>query len=324
MSDYDNGVRVPRLLRVALRAAISATFAATFAQAAGFELIGTVHARRPLRVYLECATAPFEASTLSDLSGRFHFRKLLPGAYVVMVAGLQQSVEVGPGVADSKGRVNITIELRNADRLRNMERRSLVSVRELSVPKEAWHQYQEAQKALGRRDATSAVAHLKRAVEIAPQFAAAWNHLGTIAYQVSQFVEAEADFRKGMEADPDAYAPLVNLGGVLLNLGRWDEALELNRRAVLKSPRDALANCQLGMAYFYSTQLDLAEKYLTTAKQIDPAHFSHPQVLLAAIHLRRKEWDAAAAELKDLLGRHPDLPDAGEIRQQIARLQAAK
>ena len=146
----------------------------------------------------------------------------------------------------------------------------------------------------------AAVAHLKRAIELAPQFSAAWNHLGTIAYQTGQYVEAETDFRKGLDADPDAYAPLVNLGGVLINLGKWDEALEYNRRAVLKSPNDALANSQLGMSYFYAGQLDSAEKYLTTAKQIDPAHFSHPQMLLAEIHVRRNEPEAAAGELQDL------------------------
>jgi Tfp pilus assembly protein PilF len=91
---------------------------------------------------------------------------------------------------------------------------------------------------------------------------------------------------------------------------------------VLKSPHDALANSQLGMAYFYAGQLDSAEKYLTAAKQIDPAHFSHPQMLLAEIHLRRNEPEAAAGELRDLLKWHPDLPDAAKIKSEIARLRA--
>jgi tetratricopeptide (TPR) repeat protein len=81
---------------------------------------------------------------------------------------------------------------------------------------------------------------------------------------------------RGLGADPEAYAPLVNLGGVLINLAKWDEALTFYRRAVLKNPSDALADSQLGMAYFYSGQLDAAEKHLTEAKRIDPAHFSHP------------------------------------------------
>jgi tetratricopeptide (TPR) repeat protein len=129
-------------------------------------------------------------------------------------------------------------------------RRASISIRELSIPKEARPGYEDAQKALGRRDVSSAVAHLKGALDPEPQFSAAWNHLGTIAYQAGQYVEAEADFRKGLEADPDTYAPSVNLGGVLINIAKWDEALEYNRQAVLANPNDALANSQLGTAYF--------------------------------------------------------------------------
>ena len=122
---------------------------------------------------------------------------------------------------------------------------------------------------------------------LAPQFSGSWNYLGTIAYQTGLYAQAETDFRQALEADPEAYAPLVNLGGVLINLDRRSEALECNLLAVRKSPSDALANSQLGMSYFYAGQLHAAEKYLTAAKQIDPAHFSHPQLLLAEIHLRR-------------------------------------
>jgi tetratricopeptide (TPR) repeat protein len=244
----------------------------------------------------------------------------MAGTYVLMVGSHQRTVEVGPSLADSKGRVSVTIDLRDVDVNPSIESRASISVRELFVPKEARREYEDAEKALGRRDVPAAVTHLKRALKVAPQFSAAWNHLGTIAYQTGQYAEAEADFRKGLEADPDAYAPLVNLGGVLINLAKWGEALEYNRRAVLKRPNDSLANSQFGMAYFYAGQLNIAEKYLTAAKQIDPAHFSHPQLLLAEIHLRHNERAAAAGELQDLLKRHPDLPNATKIKDEIARL----
>ena len=292
---------------------------ATCAQAVDFGLIGQIQLEQSLNVYLQGATTPFNATTEADLNGRFHFRKLLACTCVLMVVSHQRTVEVGPSLADSKGRVSVTIDLRDVDVNPNIESRASISVRELFVPKEARREYEDAEKALGRRDVPAAVTHLKWALKVAPQFSAAWNHLGTIAYQTGQYAEAEADFRKGLEADPDAYAPLVNLGAVLINVAKWGEALEYNRRAVLKRPNDSLANSQLGMAYLYTGQLNIAEKYLTAAKQIDPAHFSHRQLLLAEIHLRHNERAAAAGELQDLLKRHPDLPNATKIKDEIAR-----
>jgi tetratricopeptide (TPR) repeat protein len=288
-------------------------------QAADFELTGRVLPDGAFTVVLEGAITPFRAKAETDRHGRFRFRKLLPGPYTVMIAGFQQTVDVSPKLADAKGRIDVTLDLRGYQ----LESAASVSVRDLAIPKEARRQYAEAGKKLERRDVAGAIYHLRRAVELAPNYSAAWNHLGTIAYQTRKYADAETYFRKGLDTDPEAYPPLVNLGGVLINLARWDEALEYNRRAVLKKPADALANSQLGMAYFFAGKLDQAENYLLAAKRIDPSHFSHPQLLLARIHLRRNEPRAAATELEDLVERHPDLPDAVKIKDEITRLRAA-
>ena len=215
---------------------IGVLLAALYAPAADFELIGQLQPQQALPVHLQGATTPFSATTEANLNGRFHFRKLPAGAYVLFVGALQRTVEVGPSLADSKGRISVAISLSGADLESNDSGRVLVSVRELSISREAEHEYTAAEEALGRPDVAAAVSHLKKAVGLAPQFSAAWNHLGTIAYQTGLYAEAETDFRKGLEADPEAYAPLVNLGGVLLNLGRWSEALEYNLLAVRRSP----------------------------------------------------------------------------------------
>ena len=148
--------------------------------------------------------------------------------------------------------------------------------RQLTIPEKARHDYEEAQKALNRHAVDAAVKTLEHAVELAPQFANAWNELGTIAYQTRQFDRSEQCFRQALLSDPQAFEPLVNLGGVLVTLRRTDEALEYNIRAVLTRPNDALANSQLGQAYFQGGNDELALKYLEHARQIDAAHFSSP------------------------------------------------
>ena len=83
---------------------------------------------------------------------------------------------------------------------------------------------------------------------------------------------------------------------MVINLNNLDEAWKYNVYAVLVRPADALANAQLGMTYFGLGKWDLAEKHLVTARQIDPAHFSHPQLFLAEIHLRRGDRHAVVAQ----------------------------
>src|ERR1039458_677624 len=91
--------------------------------------------------------------------------------------------------------------------------------------------------------------------------------------------------------------------------------------SAMTRPTDALANSQLGMTYFELGQYDSAVKYLERAREIDPAHFSHPQLFLAEIHLRRGEKREAASVLEDFLQHHPDYPQAEKMRQNIVELQ---
>ena len=316
------------LFAAALRAALlAALLAALPAAEPVYELAGQIDPESAASVTLYGATHPFTASALADESGRFGFKKLLPATYTVAIylpghGEIRRTIEVGPGTADARHRVHLALRLADADFDRSaIGRQNAVSRTQLTIPEKAQRDYADAQKDLERHDIAGAEQHLERAVEIAPQFAAAWNNLGTIAYQTRRFWQAEQRFREALRADPAAYEPLVNLGGVLINVHKLDEALEVNVRAVLVRPNDALAHSQLGMAYFETGQYGLAVRHLEMARRIDAAHFSHPQLFLAEIFLRRGDKLAAAEALEDFLQHHPDYPQADVMRKRIADIR---
>lgn len=315
------------VLRCALLLLVAACCAR--GEPARYELRGRLVSGARASVWLHGATTPFEDSTLADDDGNFRFRDLAAGTYTLgaFVPGrgeVHRTIEVGPSQADARNRIELTLELHDGEfeSRDSLRRAAVVSAKELAIPGQARREYEEAEKKLAKRDVQGAVAHFERAVELAPQFAQAWNHLGTIAYQTRDFLRAESCFRKALDADPEFFQPLVNLGGVLINLNHFREALEYNLYTALTRPNDALANSQLGMNYFYLNQLDLAKKYLTAAKLLDPAHFSHPQLLLAEIDLRRQDRAAAVGELEEFLQYHPDVPEAGKVRENIAKVRA--
>jgi tetratricopeptide (TPR) repeat protein len=298
---------------------------ALLAAPAVYDLAGRLDPPAEASVSIFRVASPFSTSTLTDESGRFTFRKLEPGAYTVSVfipaqGEARQTVEIGPSAADEHQRVALTIHLKETDftYADPTRRRHAVSAKQLAIPGKAAREYEEAQKDLARNDSEAARRRLERAVEIAPQFSVAWNNLGTIAYQTRNYQRAEECFRESLRQDPSAYEPLVNLGGVLVNLRKLDEAWDYNVFAVLARPNDALANSQLGMTYFGLQNMELAEKYFRIAAGLDPAHFSHPQLFLAEIALRRGDTGAAAAGLEDFLRHHPDWPQAARMRAQIA------
>ena len=284
---------------------------------------------RSLRVNLFGVEIPYVESAEVNRGGEFRFRSLVPGNYTVAVVrnGLgevRRTVVISASVADPSGVVHATIPYTSGEAAANPNG-GVVSVHQLSIPANASAKYADARKRLAAHDPEGAVRTLEEAVSLAPGFSAAWNALGVIAFQTGDDDRAEAHFRKALDADPGAFEPLVNLGGVLLKKATLKkqapaEALPFNQRAVRDRPEDALANAQLGMNYFKLDQFDQAEQYLLAAKRLDPAQFYQPQIFLAEIYTRRGNRKAAIKELEDVLAAPSRWP---VVRQHPAQSRPA-
>ncbi|MDA2928245.1 tetratricopeptide repeat protein [Acidobacteria bacterium AH-259-G07] len=267
---------------------------------------------------------PFTTHTLAGPDGKFKFKKLIPAMYTLIIAvprwgKMHQTIEVGPSFADSKGRIEETFYF---DSNHSTKDAQTVSVRQLAIPKKARQEYQKAEDRLGKHDVPGAVEHLKKAVDRAPQFSAAWNLLGTIAYQSEDYRQAEQYFREALKQAPDSYSPLVNLGGTLLSQGRAKDALPINLRAVIARPDDPLAHSQLGQNHFMLGQLEKAERHLNQSKALDPRHFSYPQLVLAEIFRLKQDYAALVGELEDFLEYHPDSELAPELAELLKQTRA--
>jgi tetratricopeptide (TPR) repeat protein len=314
----------------ALLLALILSSAATPSEKDSYQLVGMImredgkpfaHVRAD--IFLTGAITPYSAQAEAAADGGFKFKNLPAATYTLLVAvpragEIRKTIEVGPAFADSKRRVRITVTFAGAG---TGERNRVVTAVELSIPDGARLEYSRANECLSRRDIKGAESCLRRAVEIAPRFAAAWNFLGTISYQTRQYLQAETYFREALKQDPELFSPLVNLGGALLSQGKIEESLPVNERAVKAQPDDALAHSQLGQSFFFLERLDEAENHLKQAKALDPGHFSLPQLYLAEIYAQKKQIQAAISELEELLRLHPDSDQAPKVKNAINSLR---
>ena len=75
-------------------------------------------------------------------------------------------------------------------------------------------------------------------LELEPEEGLAWVQQGLALKRMGRLDEAEAAYRRALEAGEDGVALYNNLGNVLLELGRADEAVEVLREAVARAPGD--------------------------------------------------------------------------------------
>jgi tetratricopeptide (TPR) repeat protein len=291
-----------------------------------FELTGTIASNEP-RLFLgpvRYATlystgSSYVSRTPVDRVGRFKFKKLAQGTYIFVFGvprsrPLRKTIEIGPSFADKKGRINAQLAF---ERKAVSGRPNTVPATQLAVPDSARFEFFKGQEHLDRRETARAREAFQRAIDIAPQFAAAWNSLGTAELQSERYEDAERALRRALDLNPSYYGPLLTLASTLMMLGKSEEALKFNLRAVKLRPDDPQAQSQLGHSYYYLGRLEEAEPPLREAKTLEPGHYTLPQLLLAEIYVHRGDYERAVRELEEFLKLHPDVQLAHQARTAL-------
>jgi tetratricopeptide (TPR) repeat protein len=122
----------------------------------------------------------------------------------------------------------------------------------------------------GRSD--DAVAALRRALALAPDFPPALNHLGLVLKARRRFDEAADCFERAIAAAPAFPEAHINLGNALLEMNRPDDALARFREALRVAPASALAHNNIGTVLFGRGAIDEALDSFRCAVAADPGY----------------------------------------------------
>lgn len=197
-----------------------------------------------------------------------------------------------------------------------------ISVTSMAAPKDAMRAYEKAQK-IKTEKPEEAEKQLKKAVEIYPQFAAAWTLLGDIHRQRNEFDAARTDYTAAAAADPQFVNPAYGLTIIAMQEKKWEEAIRLSDQ-VLKLNAGAFP-----LAYFFSAaanynlqKFEAAEDSARKFKALDTQH-AHPDVclLLSYVLSRKQDYAGAAREIRDYLAVAPNSPDAEQLKADAKRYE---
>jgi tetratricopeptide (TPR) repeat protein len=206
-------------------------------------------------------------------------------------------------------------------RLANVEG-SAVSMTSLQAPKEARKSYDRALQDLRRNKLPEAAKELRKALDIYPNYAAAWYELGRIQEQDREIEQARESFAHAVAADAKFISPYVRLAELEAGAENWAELADTTSRLLKLDAVD------YPMAYFYNAtanlnlgQMDAAERSARAGEKLDALH-RHPKIeqVLAMILERKKDYAGAAAHLRSYLLLAPDTADAARMKKELAEL----
>jgi tetratricopeptide (TPR) repeat protein len=135
----------------------------------------------------------------------------------------------------------------------------------------------------------AAEAHLEKALELDPAFMKAYDNLGLSYEALGQFEEAVRVYKKAILLNralqlPSPWPP-VNLGTLLVKLGKLEEAENCLEESLHYDPRFPVAHYQMGMLREKQARDDEALQELNLAAQNDPA-YPEPHYILGRIYQR--------------------------------------
>lgn len=207
-------------------------------------------------------------------------------------------------------------------RLANVEG-TTISATTLQAPKDARKAYEKALEASRKGKVEDARKNLEKAVNVYPQFAAAWSELGAIHEKNNDLAEARKCYAQSIASDPKLLTPYLHLAQLSAMEKNWQEVDETTDRLIKLDPVD------LPEAYYFNAVANYnlkkfgdAEVSARAAQKIDTAQrFPKIEHILGAILYEKQDYAGAAEQMRLYLQLTPGGPDTDRVRTQLAEVE---
>lgn len=282
---------------------------------------GSLSPAEGVRVTLEKVGGGTLDQMATDNRGRFHFTSLQRGQYVVNITA--------PCYQTERRQVELVFIFRSYLDVELMPdttspacaaANAPAAAVDARVPDEARREFERGSAALSKGKDEEGVEHLRKAVEIYPDFMQARLLLASAHMKARRFEEAEAALARAVETDPHSVAALVSLGEARRRLKKYTEAEESLAAALKLDDASWQGHLALGRVYLDTDQFKKAAPHIGRTLQLKP-DLPEAHLLGGNILLKVGEPARALAEYEEYLRLAPEGEYAAPTRELVGKLR---
>jgi Flp pilus assembly protein TadD len=302
----------------------------------GSTTAGSIHGRvvmpdgspvnQPIRVTLSVLRG--EQSTIyTDSQGMFDIGDLTPGNYTLLAEDdRERKFDSRPEQVRILSRAPTVVTLYLKERgeaTKSGPSSNVVSTSELEqkVPPAAAKEFERGTKAGREGKLDEAVAHLRKAVSIYPDYLKARNDLATFLLAQGRLDQAADELRRAVGIDPKAFNPRLNLGIVLVQLHDFAGAADSLEKALSLDASSPAAHLYAGLARLGLGDADRAEHEFSSAYELGGAKYALAQYHLGQLYMNKGERALALKAFETYLHDAPDAANAEQARRLISILR---
>ncbi|MBI4531972.1 MAG: tetratricopeptide repeat protein, partial [Candidatus Latescibacteria bacterium] len=168
--------------------------------------------------------------------------------------------------------------------------------------------YKLAKARLAIKDTAMAIADMKHIVSLDSSTSDATSDLGILLYQTGRYDEAVPRLAKRLEGDPAVAQAYLDLGRCYLRAGRPDRLNDLRETldgVIEQYPALNTVYYTLGIDLFKEKRYDLAIPFLSKKAEIDPTHWA-THVNLGLVYIAKADYPKAVHALRQAARLKPD------------------
>lgn len=292
---------------------------------------GTLPERR-MRVVLEISSGGIASEAFSDSVGNFEFRGLTSNTYRVVVPTDNQYYETAQENVEAFGSFarTFTVQIYLKDKnstLNYTTKDKILSAADIQeVPKAAKKVYEQGLKLARDSKPQEAGAKMEEALKIFPDYLNALNKFGEQMAILNKLDIAQISFERAIAVNPRFALPHINLGILMVNQKRYDEAITVLETGIKNDDSYPMGHLNLGLALMSKNppDPDRAEKEMTRAVEMGKKDLVYVRKLIFNLNVRRQKYDKAVAQLEAYLKEAPDAPDAQDVRLMLDKAKKAR
>lgn len=162
--------------------------------------------------------------------------------------------------------------------------------------------------------------HLKKAVEINPDYAQGYNHLGIFYARKKKYIEAINNFKKALQVDFSLTEAHYNLAVMHMERKEYNMALSHFKEVVLANPDDHETYHLMGLCCIHNNMEDEAESFFSESHRLKPESIP-PAVSLCKLLIKKSDYTKAKNILLHILMSDPSLPEVNILLGIIYKIQ---
>lgn len=292
----------------------------TFEVSGEVRLSGAGPAAREVTVSLERFSGGIIDQMAIDGRGKFRFPNLQRGYYTIYVTAPGYKQVRQQADLQVVTRVYLVFELIPNEL--DTPSTTTPPVIDARVPLGAQEEFAKGRAALLDKKVKESLLHLKKAVNLYPDFFEAQLLLGSVYMDDLKWVDAEAALRRALEIKPESAEVFFSLGEVYRRQKRYPDAEKLLQDGLKLEENSWRGHFTLAHVYWDRAEILKAAPHVGRTLQLK-SDFADAHLLAGNIFVRLKLLDRAVLEYEEYLRLAPKSEAAEQTRQLVQKIKKA-